>query len=89
MASDIDAVKRLQSLIDLAEKEDEYRAEYQKENVAMSHHYEYIHRERMRLDSETVDVEISKGQALALVTLAINAREELVVIRQKFPHLFV
>ena len=68
--SDIDAVKRLQSLVEIAEKEDEYRADYKASLVGMEEHYKYIHRERMRLDSETVDVEIAKGQVILQSWLA-------------------
>lgn len=86
--SDLDVLSRLHDLEEIAANEDERRDEYQKLNKAMASHYEYIQSERVRLDSETFAVERAKGQAMAFLTISINAREELAVLRNRFPHLF-
>ena len=86
--SDLDVLSRLHDLEEIAAMEDDRREAYQKLNKAIASHYEYIQQERIRLDAETFVVERDKGQAMAYWTIAINAREELAVLRNRFPHLF-
>ena len=86
--SDLDVLSRLHDLEDIAANEETRRAEYQRMNILMVKQYEYIQSERIRLDAETSIVERAQGEALAFLTISINAREELAVLRNRFPHLF-
>ena len=86
--SDLDVLSRLHDLEEIAAKEDDRRKEFQRMNILTVKQYEYIQQERIRLDAETSIVERAKGEASAFLTIAINAREELAVLRNRFPHLF-